>query len=422
MGNKAKLVKRDIGYTFWVFAEQAAYLAIPRLLLFPLAAYVIGKENFGVFSIALSITLILGMQPQNGLATGLLRHLSEYQQKQRASFLGTAMRMSHWVMIAIVAVGLAGAVIAGLIGIVSWRLLNCLFPLIILLYFENQFLLILTETRFLRQFRLRAIWVTGRSVLAVICGLIGALLGNATGLSWGFTLGNSALCALLMFKHSARFQTPYNKQMAAVLKSVWLQITIAGILTVSIPHISRIILGAYHSYNVVADFVAATTVLFLYIAPIYCFGGLILSMLSRYSSINQLSQRGKTYYLAILLFGMIVLPGLVFLTGPTVIKFMFPQFGKESVSLLRILTWVVPSETISCLTRPFIYKFAPIKTIPIVNATTFAIILILAFLLIPHYAAKGAAWGCVIGNTLTAIIWSVVCIRLFFAVNRIKKP
>jgi O-antigen/teichoic acid export membrane protein len=210
--------------------------------------------------------------------------------------------------------------------------------------------------------------------------------------------------------------------MAAILKASWLQITIAGILTVSIPHINRIILGSYHSYNAVADFVAATTVIFLYLAPTYCFGGLILSMLSQYSSINQLSRRGKIYFLAIIFFGVFILPVLMLMTGPVVTRFMFPQFGEESVNLLKILIWIMPSETIAALTRPFIYKFAPIRIIPIINTLSFLIILVLAFLLIPAHASKGAAWGYVIGNALIALIGSLVCIRLFFTANQKKSP
>ena len=419
MNNKT-LIKRDIGYTFWVFAEQAAYLAVPRLVLFPVAAFIIGKQNFGVFSFALSITLILGMQPQNGLGTGLLRHLSEYGDEQRAQFLGTAMKMCHPVMLTIVSAGLGAAFIAGFTNLAEWQMLNCLIPLLILLYFENQFLLILTETRFLRQFRQRAIWVTWRSVLGLIGGVVGALIGDAIGLSWGFMLGNSVLYIFLRLRYKSWFQAPFNKEMASVLKGSWLQITIAGILTVSLLHVNRIVLGMYHSYDAVADFVAATTVIFLYLTPSYCYGVLLLSMLSQYSSINQLSKRGKTYIAVILLFGVVVLPVLMFLTGSVVTRFMFPQFGEESVNLLRILIWIIPSETIAALTRPFIYKFAPIKVIPIINALSFIIILILAFLLIPTYASKGAAWGYVLGNALTALIASLVCLQLFFYANKKK--
>jgi O-antigen/teichoic acid export membrane protein len=422
MNDKATLIKRDIGYTFWVFTEQAAYLAVPRLLLFPIAALLIGKQSFGVFSYALSITLILGMQPQMGLSTGLLRHLSEYGEAQRAQFLGTAMKMCHPVMFTIIAVGLVASIFAGLMHIAEWQMLNCLIPLLILLYSENQFLLILTETRFLRQFRQRAIWVTWRSVLGVIGGVIGALIGGAVGLSWGFMIGNSVLYIFLRTRYKPWFQTPYSKEMAAVLKASWLQITIAGVLTVSIPHINRIVLGSYHSYDAVADFVAATTVIFLYLAPTYCFGGLILSMLSRYSSVTQLSRRGKNYFLAIMLFGVFVLPVLMYVTGPAITRFMFPQFGEESVNLLTILVWIMPSETITALTRPFIYKFAPIKIIPIINTLSFLVILVLAFLLIPKYASRGAAWGYVAGNAFISLIGSGVCIWLFLASDTKKNP
>jgi O-antigen/teichoic acid export membrane protein len=50
--------KRNVGCVFWSAAEQVSNMAIPRLVLFPIAAYFIGKKEFGIFMAVLSLTLI----------------------------------------------------------------------------------------------------------------------------------------------------------------------------------------------------------------------------------------------------------------------------------------------------------------------------------------------------------------------------
>lgn len=412
MNDKVTLVKRDIGYMFWVLAEQVANLALPRLVLFPIAAYLIGKESFGVFSTALSVTLILGLQPQNGLGTGLLRHLPEYTENERSQLLGTTMKMCHPVMLLIVLAGILGSVLAGITKLAEWELIGCLIPLLISLYSDNQFMLILTEMRFLRQFQQRAIWITGRAIWAVITGMIGALIGGAVGLAWGFTLGNFMVYLWLRSKRDSWYKTAYNKQMATVLKGVWLQITIAGILTVSTPHLNRIILSMYHSYIVVSDLVAATSVAFIFLAPIQCFGMLILSMISKYSSIKEFSRRGKMGCLIMALLGVIVIPIIMFMVGPTILKFLYPRFGQDPLALIPVVVWIIPAGALISIVSPFVLKFASVRTMPIINSISFICTIIPAFVLIPGYKASGAAWAIVMGNSISAVIFCMVFVRL----------
>ena len=411
--NQLRWLKRDIGYTFWVFTEQIACLALPRLLLFPLAAYIIGKEGFGIFSTALSVTLILGIQPQNGLGTGLLRYLPDYPDEKRPQFFGTAMRMCHPAMVIIVVVGLIGTVIAGSTKLVPWKVLNCLIPLILSLYPENQFWLILTENRFLRHFRNRAMWFTLRSFSSVIFGIIGALTAGAIGLAWGFMFGNALVYIAIRLKRNHWYQTSYHRDMSIILKSVWLKITIAGILTVSIPHLNRIFLSLFHSFESVADLVAATSIVFIFLAPVQCFGMLVFSMISKYSSIKQVSSRGKTICLILLVFGVIVMPVVLFFTGPLILRILYPKFGEEPFQLLRIVVWMVPAGALISILSPFVMKFASIKTLPIINTITFVATMIPAITLIPAHAAYGASWAIVIGNSISAVIFSFVVFRLF---------
>jgi O-antigen/teichoic acid export membrane protein len=412
--NQVKWIRRDAGYVFCMFAETAATLAIPRLVLFPLAAYFIGKEQFGVFMTALSVVLIVGTAPSDGLATGLLKHLSDYPQQQAAQFCGTALRLNHRLMISGILLGIFIIIITVITRLAPWELLNCLVPLAISLYPENQFLLILTESRVHRRFRGRAMWSLLRSGWIFICGLAGVWIDGAAGLAWGFLAGNTIAYAILRFHYRDWYKTVYNPEMAKVLKTIWFQITIASIMTLSGPYLNRIILSAIHSYNDTADLVAATSVMFLFSVPITCLGGLFLSMISKYSSINQFSTRGRFLILMVLLFGVTVIPAAFKLCGPFTVRLMFPKFGENSVRLFSILIWAVSAQTLICFSRPLVIKFAPVRIVPIINGVSMAVTLLPAIWLIPRYATKGAAWAVTIGSVIVGILWSLVAIRVFF--------
>jgi O-antigen/teichoic acid export membrane protein len=406
-------LKRDASYVFWMFAEVAGTLALPRLVLFPLAAYFIGKEQFGVFMTAMSLALILGTQPGNGLAIGLLKHLSDYPQEQAAQFCGTALRLCHWAMSATVFLGLFIVIAAGISKLAPSEILLCLVPLIISLYPENQFMLILTESRVHRRFRGRAVWSLLRSVGVLICGFVGALADGAIGLAWGFLVGNVIAYAILQFHYRDWSKASYNVEMARILKTIWFQMTVAGVIAMSGPYLIRIILSAIHSYSDTADLVAATSVMFLFSVPITCLGGLLLSMISKYNSIEQFSFRGRILFLLVTLFSITLMPVAFKLFGPFTVRVMFPKFGEDSVGLLGILIWAIPAQILISFSQPIVIKFASVRVVPIINLVSMAATLLPAICLIPAYATRGASWAIVAGQIITGLLWTCAAVLLF---------
>jgi O-antigen/teichoic acid export membrane protein len=53
--------KRHFGYTFRVALETVVFTGLSRLVIFPVAAHLLGKEQFGPFISSLGIVLMLGM-------------------------------------------------------------------------------------------------------------------------------------------------------------------------------------------------------------------------------------------------------------------------------------------------------------------------------------------------------------------------
>ena len=305
----------------------------------------------------------------------------------------------------IVFLGLFVITITGLAKLAPMDVLSCLAPLIISLYPENQFMLILTESRFHRRFRGRAIWSLFRSGMVLISGLAGVFAYGAAGLAWGFLAGNAISYVILRSFHRDWLQAPYNTEMARVLKTVWFQMTIAGVMIVSGPYLSRVILSAIHSYTDTADLVVATSVMYLFSVPVTCLGGLLASMISKYTSVRQFSIRGRILYFLMITVGVTVIPAAFILLGPFIARLMFPKFGENPVHLFGILVWAVPAQTLISFTPPVVVKFAPIRLVPIINVISLAATLLPAILLIPHYATKGAAWAIVAGRIITATLW-----------------
>jgi O-antigen/teichoic acid export membrane protein len=412
---------RNASYIFWSFAEQVSTMAIPRLMLWPLAAYWLGKEQFGIFIYAFSIASIISVQPGNGLATGLLRHLSDYDEEHREQLCGIAMRLCNKAMIFVVLIGLVCCIAIGSSKLMAMDVINCLIPSIISLHSENQTHLLLTESRYRRKFRGRAIWFLIRSFINLAGGIAGMKAAGLVGLAWGSMVGNIIIYAILRIQYNKWFKVPDNAEMAGVLKKVWLHITIAGIIAFSGPYLNRIILGTVAGFEETADLVAATAVTYIFLAPMMCISGLLLSIISKYTSILDFSRQARLQWLFMLIFGAVISPfGLMFFAS-NIMHILYPNFGDESVKLLKILIWMVMSESAVNLFRPFVMKFGSVRLVPIINSASLATTLIPAVCLIPIYGTIGAAWAIVFGSITTGILWVAATGWIYFRSKKLLK-
>jgi O-antigen/teichoic acid export membrane protein len=400
--SKSQII-RHTGYLFWTIMAQALDLGLTRVVLFPLVIYIAGKEEFGVFAIALSVVMIVGIQPATGLITGLLRHMAEYSEEKRAQFYQTAMRLNHIAMTVVIALGLLIIAILWQTSLVPPKLLKCILPLAISLYTENQFALALTELRYLRKFKSQALWHGLRSG-CVLCGALpGAIINGAIGAAWGFSAGLILSYVILCLRRGHWMRFSYNTDMAEVLKKVWFHVTMAGIIALSGPYLNRIILSANHGFTNVAELVAATSVKIIFTMLITNIGFLTLSLISRYPSVEKLTTRVKAQYL--LITGASIL-------GPLLLRIMYPTIFDESLRLFYIVIWTIPFTILTSLMRPITMKFAPIKITPLVNTVSLAATLVPSVILVPRYYAYGAAWAIVIGETVTGLLWLAAALKV----------
>lgn len=397
---------------FWNFLEQASFTGISRLVLFPLVAHLVGKNDFGLFATALSFSLIVGKQPANGLSIGLLRNLAHYQGHQQIQLTFTAIRMCHKFLLYFLL-----SVLVVLVGIVFFELIDfktylCLTFLAISLYAENEFMLILSPLRYKRLFREHSLWYIASSLCILLLGFLGTYLAGIVGLVFGMMLSNFIMYGFAV-RHYYETGLTYDSELAKSLRWIWVHITIAGVLVAAGPHLNRIILRFYADNESVADLFAATGIAFVFILPISNSGSLLLSMLSKYKKLDEISASVYKLLFGLMFGGMAIAMTLFALTAPLMLRFLFPGFGDRALNLFPVLIWMIPANIIVVILRPFITKFARVAWIPRINSFVLATTIILIVILIPRWGLEGAAWSITIGNIIAAILRVVVFCFIF---------
>lgn len=405
-------IRGKLGYMFWVFAEQVMSIGVARFLLFPLAAYVVGKEPFGAFVTAHSIVSIIGVTPSMGLSTGLLRHVVECPEEKRARFYQTSLRLCHVAMLLILAAGLVCIAVVGALQLTPVMMLSCLVPLVLSLYADNQLTLTLTELRINRQFQRRVLWAALRAGLGLIGGVGGMLVGGAVGFAWGLAAGTAVTYIVVRRRGGARLREPYDAEMGGILKSVWFYMTLAGVLAFSGQYLVRILVSVWYSFADVAEFYGATNALNLFLVPVSCSGALVLSMLAQHTSVASLSRKAKLQFLSLVVGSAVGLPILIRFGGPPVLRIMFPEFAASSTELLFIILWAAPFSSLTLLMRPFVVKFEAIRAMPLINGVSLAAHLLPSIWLIPPYGVRGAAWAFLVGQTVTGLLWCIIGVRV----------
>jgi O-antigen/teichoic acid export membrane protein len=398
---------RNFGYLAWTVVEQVAGVGLPRLVLFPLAIAILGKDSFGVFATALSITLIVGVNPSGGLILGVLRQIAGVPREDQPSLLATAGRLTHWALLLVVSLGLVVAVLLTLWSVVHLRLFLLLVPLTITLYSDNVLSLILTEDRYRREFRQRALWYLARSLAVIGLALLGGLLFGEIGLAWGYLLGSFSVAIILRWVRAETYERPSIASLRRGLVRDWLPLTIAGIIGAASPYLVRVILASYHSYEQVASLIAASAIMVLFFAPILCVEMLIFSLLARYTELDELPTSAKGSLLTVLLIGGAIGTTAYYFGSRLLLHLLFPQFGQETVVLLDILLLCVPAMFVISIARPLVVKFASSNIVPVINIVAVIVGVVSAVSWIPIQGAEGGARTLRAVYVSLAVLWSL---------------
>jgi len=402
-GKSIRDIIKYIGYAFWVGIESVVFCGVPRLIVFPVAAFLLSTEEFGLFIFSLSIVMMLGKAPAGGLETGILRHMMDFEESKRDALISTGIRLCRIAMLAIMGAGLVALCIVRQLWQIDVKIIWCLVPLLLLLYCWNLFELQMVRYRIERKFALRALWY-GFLGLLMFTAIPGAILGGAVGMAWGFMLSYGLLYVVLSLRQKVLLRNvSYDVKFGKLLKGVWFHDSVASVLALSGTYIYRIILGGFHSKEHVAVFFGATAIVALSLMPVQIMSSLLMSMLGGLGRLGDL--RKKQRYM---IFGSAILIALVatlatYFMGPYILSVIFPKFANESAEIIKLIIMVVPCTIVACFSMPFITKFGPIQFLPLLNLTSFVTHFVPALLLIPRSGMKGAVISYNMGYGMMAV-------------------
>lgn len=402
--------KRYCGYSFWVALEVVIIVGVPKLVIFPLAAYFIGKEQFGIFLVALGIAMIVGVAPSNGLATGIIRNFTKLENSAKDILISTSVRLCKIAMSVVILVGLIGLAVAKYLDQVEPRVVYCIIPLLFFLYSWNLFQLQMVRYRVERRFAYRTIWYAILAVLLLIAIPL-AILGGAVGMAWGYSLGYFFAYIILSFKQRILFKkSVYDSKYSGLLKKIWFHSTVASMLGTSSRYIYRIILSVSHSFSSVSVLFGATNIMDLCMAPLSVLSSLLLSMLGGFVYFSDV---GKKQRCVVLFAGLLITICATFgvlCFGPLLLSLMFPEFAEESAQILRSIIMIIPCAVAINFSRPFVVKFGRIEILPFLNFVNLIAHLLPALIFIPKLGIQGAVISYNIGYGVNAITWLGVLI------------
>jgi len=392
-------------FGLWVSLEMALFLGLPRLVLFPLTAHIVGKDQFGLFVFSLGIVMVIGHAPSVGLATGVIRNMAGLGGRDRERLVAVSLFLCWVAMVVIVALGICVVICLWACGVLDWAIALCLIPLFFFLGSWNLFDLQLVRYRVERRFDLRARWYGFLSALLFLM-IPAAMFGGAVGMSWAYAGAFCLAYSLLSLKKRvAIWPNPDDTVFKKTLTSIWLHVSLASALELSSRYVYRIMLGSFHSYADVSVFFGATNIIDLFLSPVMIMGSMLLSLLGGFVRLQDVGPRNKRLVLWSAVLICFVCTGLLMTAGRFILRLLFPEFGAESLPVLRGLVLIIPCAIIVALARPFVVKFGPIKLIPILNLLVLASHLAPGLILIPPLATKGAVISCNVGYGLSAVLW-----------------
>ena len=398
--------KRLSGHLFWFLLGQAVGIGLPHVVLFPLCLHFAGPEGFGRFVYALGMVHLVGMSPTTGLGNTLLRNLTSVAEDRQPLLLRTAF------VLGVAAVG--GLVLLALLACAGVCIHNpsnfqttlWIALLVLAMAAQNISLLCTTDLTIRRRFAVREFWQNLGRLLSLLA-LPGLLLFGHAGMPIGFTLGYVvALWLLLAMRYRVFFGSPqWDGPMAKRVVTPWAVLSLSAVFYFSSHYVHRTILGVCGPYEMVSIFFAAAAALALCAMPVSTLGLFGILILSAYKSRRRFSPRALRWYAAAALAGPGCLYGIVLWVSPWILRLLYPAVADQALQPMSIMTIGIAMSMLMQASRPFVIKFASLRTLLITSIVAFVAHVGAALLLVPAWGITGAAWSYCIGQSIVGVTW-----------------
>lgn len=392
-------------------------LGFPRLVLFPLLAWILTGPEFGDFIIALSVMQMIGAAPTNGVTGYVLRDAANHSPSDQTLILRTALISSAALMFTIgLIIAAANPWIAGL-----WPGSNVaeLLPLMaIWLVCQNLAQVAMAVWRVRRQFARLVIARAAEATMLFSAIPLYHLVGMR-GVAIGFALGGLAALATIFYIERATFLGGgrwFDWRFVRGILRVWAPLSISALIYLSSGYLDRLVLGAYwptSESTQVAAFFVATSIARVFLTPANQASALLLSLLGRVRSSDRF---GRRFYIAYAV-GLLAVNGLLIvvgmLLGPFALRLLYSETASEAQKLWG---WAIVAMSLLSLqvgSRPFVTKFLPPVVIPILTAVMVISRVVPIVLLVPSGGALGAAHALLIGSAISSACWFGLFLKSF---------
>jgi O-antigen/teichoic acid export membrane protein len=407
VGQKESLRKviKAVGLTG---AGNLGSLFIQRVLLFPLLLRALGSSMFGSFVLVHSLVNILSYAPIASLNLAYYRNYQNAGQDDRP-------RLAWTVLIIAIVIGVCVSLLFYAQRETFTNLFNSqdvgfFIPGMSLFLLSMCVMWALDSQLSLRlAFRLRAgLQVSFGIVMLIVVPL--AYYDPFWGPGIGMTVSSSLIgfCMLLylMSQHSLRITKKFISQLKLLLLpgSVYFINTIAQM---SFQYADRLVLGIYHSEQVVTIYFAASTVAILLFMPFALTGSVLIPFMSSGRIVINNKINLLTYYsiASILSLGTIFL-GLIL--GPIFLNILFgADIGGAAKRAFSILLLGQGGYVLQHFTRPLLPIFFSLRLQIIIDLAAAFLLMTLLFTLAPEGGVIGAALGTSISAATVGLIYAV---------------
>ena len=412
-------LRRFSGYAFWSGAEQVIMLGFPRLILFPLLAWILTGPEFGDFIIALSVVQMMGVAPTNGVYGYVMRDAANHSHEDQTAITRTALVLS---MVLLSVIGLV--LIVGNSRIAAlWpdSRVGALLPLMgVYLLWQNITMVATSMWRVRRQFARTVVVRAVESVLLFSAIPLYYVFGLG-GVALGFAIAGlaSLLAVIAIDPEPYRRGMWYDRDFARGIFRVWAPLSISALIYLSSGYVDRLLLGYWRptgESGELAAFFVATSIARLFLIPGNQAAGLLSSLLGRVRSSDRFGRRFYRVYALALVGTNLLLIVVGVAIGPYVLRFFYPQSAAQAAPLW---IWAVVAASLLSLQnggRPFVVKFLPPMVIPVLTVISVVSRVVPIVLLVPGGGAMGAVQAMLIGTAISAFCWfGLFCMKFAFS-------
>jgi len=240
------------------------------------------------------------------------------------------------------------------------------------------------------------------------------------GLLAGFLL--SALCGAIVTAIVSR------RMLATVLEwsLSWLKVivptslgfAVVAAIAAVLYQSARVILGWIQGPEVVAVFFAAEACVVLLATPLQYVNGIVLTLLSRKESLDQVSRKASIQHMVGILAAAVIFVFAATWLSPILMGLLYGPVKEQALPLIPILIPGAAFRILYLSTSSFYYRFANMRTIVILSVISLAVFVSTVTLLTLKQGVTGTALGVTLGNIFMGLLWFIFYVVAFVAPKR----